>query len=134
MAKEYVLNGARITSLEAFHNEISRVVIPGRKWGRNLDALDDILSGGFGTPPDGFTLRWSNSAASMESLGYQATARHLELKLQRCHPSNRGYVQSELASARSGAGPTLFDILVEIIRDHGPGGEQVEDNVLLVLD
>ena len=28
----------------------------------------------------------------------------------------------------------LFDWLVEIIRHHGPGGEQAEDNVRLVLD
>jgi hypothetical protein len=28
----------------------------------------------------------------------------------------------------------VFDWLVEIIRDHGAGGDQAEDNVELVLD
>lgn len=56
MATEYILDGTRITSLETFYDEISRVVIPGHQWGRNLDALNDILRGGFGTPDEGFTI------------------------------------------------------------------------------
>ena len=39
-----------------------------------------------------------------------------------------------LSDARAGVGQTVFDWLVEIIRDHGPGGEQAEDNVRIVLD
>lgn len=134
MTKEYVIDGSRITSLDAFYDEISRVLIPGHNWGRNLDAFDDILSGGFGTPADGFTLRWSQAAFSKEKLGYAETGRYLEEKLRRCHPSNRDSVRVELAKARANAGPTLFDWLVQIVSDHGPGGEQGEDNVQLVLD
>jgi len=37
-----------------------------------------------------------------------------------------------LSDARAGVGQTVF--VVEIIRDHGPGGEQAEDNVRIVLD
>ena len=46
------------------------------------------------------------------------TARELERRLERCHPSNRGEVERELAAARSARGPTVFDWLVEIIRSH----------------
>ena len=53
MATEYVLDGFRITTLETFYEEISRVLIPGRQWGRNLDAFNDILRGCFGTPDEG---------------------------------------------------------------------------------
>lgn len=134
MTKEYVINGSKITSLDAFYDEVSRVLIPGHKWGRNLDAFDDILSGELGTPADGFILKWSQSAISKANLGYAETSKYLEEKLRRCHPSNRESVRVELANARAKAGPTLFDWLVEIIRDHGPGGEQAEDNVRLVLD
>jgi len=133
MAQEYEIDGSRITSLAAFYDEISRVLIPGVKWGRNLDAFDDILAGGIGTPADGFTLKWSNAAFSAEKLGYAETGRYLEEKLRRCHPSNRESVRGELANARAGTGPTLYDWIIETIRDHGPGGEQAEDNVNLAL-
>lgn len=128
------MDGSRITSLDAFYDEVSRVLIPGAKWGRNLDAFDDILEGGFGTPANGFTLKWSQAELSKEKLGYAETRKYLEEKLRRCHPSNRDLVRAELASARAGTGPTLYDRIVEIIRDHGPGGEQAEDKVRLELD
>ena len=54
---EYVLDGTKVTSLEAFYDQISETLIPGAYFGSNLDALDDILSGGFGTPEGGFVLR-----------------------------------------------------------------------------
>jgi len=40
MMKEYVLDGAAITSLEAFYDQVSSSLALG-DWGRNLDALDD---------------------------------------------------------------------------------------------
>lgn len=70
MGTEYVIDGSRITSLETFYDEISRAVIPGFPWGRNLDAFNDILRGGFGTPEDGFKLRWTAVAFSKRALGY----------------------------------------------------------------
>ena len=73
MATEYVIDGSRITSLETFYDEISRAVIPGSPWGRNLDAFNDILRGGFGTPDAGFKLRWSAAAFSKRALGYDET-------------------------------------------------------------
>lgn len=134
MAREFVIDGSRVTSLDSFYDEIGRVLIPGYEWGRNLDAFNDILRGGFGTPDEGFTLRWSHSGISKEVLGYPETVRTLEKRLERCDPSSRKYVQQELGAARAGIGPTVFDSLVEIIRDHGPGGEQAAGNVRLILD
>jgi len=134
MATEYVIDGSRVTSLETFYDEISRVLIPGSGWGRNLDAFNDILRGGFGTPDEGFVLKWSRSADSKENLGYPETVRQLEIRLERCHPSNRKDVRRKLSDARGGVGATVFDWLVEIIQDHGPGGEQATDKVRLVLD
>ncbi len=70
----------------------------------------------------------------MEKLGYSETAMQLEFRLGRCHPANRENVLRELADARASVGPTVFDWLVEIIRDHGPGGSEATDNVRLVLN
>jgi len=134
MEQEYVLNGTRITSLEAFWDHISGSVIPGAFWGRNLDAFNDILRGGFGTPDEGFTLRWTHSAVSREHLSYPETVRQLELRLTRCHPDNRDYVRQQLVEASCGRGPTVFDWLVQIIAEHGPGGSEAESNIRLVLD
>ena len=133
MAKEYVLDGAKITSLEAFFEQVSRVLIPGAYWGRNLDAFNDILRGGFGTPDEGFMIRWINSDASRTHLGHTETARQLEMTLERCHPSNRPAVRHDLQEARAGQGSTVFDWLIEIIDEHGDGGQEAEDKVQLVL-
>ena len=46
----YEIDGKNFSTLEEFYDEISRVLIPGAQWGRNLDAFNDILRGGFGTP------------------------------------------------------------------------------------
>jgi hypothetical protein len=67
-------------------------------WRGNLDAFNDILRGGFGTPEDGFVFRWLDAQRSRQALGDPA-----------------------------------FDEVVEIIRDHGPGGRQASDRVYLEL-
>ena len=66
----YRIDGERFSTLEEFYEEISRVLIPNAKWGHNLDAFNDILRGGFGTPDEGFILIWENSAVSKRRLGY----------------------------------------------------------------
>ena len=133
MAKEYVLDGADIASLEAFYEWVSSALIPGARWGRNLDAFNDILRGGFGTPDDGFVIRWVNSDTSRAHLGYAETARQLESRLERCHPSNHAAVRHDLDEALAGRGSTVFDWLVEIISVHGPAGEEATDKVQLLL-
>jgi len=56
-SRVYEIDGQRFSTLEDFYTEVSRVVIPGADWGHNLDAFNDILRGGFGTPEGGFTVR-----------------------------------------------------------------------------
>ncbi len=129
----YEINGDAFSTLEEFYEEVSRKVIPEASWGRGLDAFNDILRGGFGTPDEGFVLRWSNSELSKRRLNYKETVRQLELRLQRCHPTNRDYVAADLGRAKKGMGPTVFDWIVEIIQDHGVGGEESEDGVELEL-
>src|SRR3569833_308211 len=132
--KTYQIDGTTFSTLEDFYGEVSRVLIPGSDWGRNLDAFNDILRGGFGTPEGGFILRWDNAQLSREKLGYGETMRYLQQKLKTCHPSNRYDVTQDIEAARNKKGQTLFDILVEIIRDHGKDGDQQDDGVELVLN
>ncbi len=115
----FVIDGRNFETLEEFYDEISNVLIPGARWGRNLDAFDDILCGGFGTPDEGFVIVWRHSTLSRERLGYPETLRQLEKRLQSCHPSNVPHVSQQLDAARESKGQTVFDWLVDIIRtDH----------------
>jgi RNAse (barnase) inhibitor barstar len=135
MAKAvYQIDGRDFSTLEEFYQEVSRVLLPGAEWGQNLDAFNDILRGGFGTPEGGFVLRWKHSAVSRERLGYPETVRQLEHRLTRCHPSNRKSVDQDLQQARQGVGPTVFDWLVDIMKVHGAGGREAEDGVALQLE
>src|SRR5688572_21769138 len=128
----FEIDGTRCETLDQFYDEITRA-LGVSEWGRNLDAFNDILRGGFGTPDGGFVLRWRSSQLASQHLGYPETVRYLERKVTRCHPSNVASVTNDIAAARRGEGQTLFEILVEIIRDHGPEGAQRKDGVELEL-
>jgi RNAse (barnase) inhibitor barstar len=132
MKPVFEIDGSNFEDLDGFFDEIN-AKLGLASWGRNLDAFNDTLRGGFGTPEGGFVLRWANSERSQEALGWETTARYLEQKRHRCHPANVASVEADLEAARRGEGPTLFEILVEIIRRHGPGGEEQEDGVELQL-
>jgi RNAse (barnase) inhibitor barstar len=129
----YEIDGDKFDDLESFYDHISEILIPGSYWGKNLDAFNDILRGGFGTPEDGFVVRWKNSGRSQEKLGYPETVKYIERKLGRCHPENREDVRIDLLLAQQRKGQTLFEILTDIIREHGPGGSESGDGVELVL-
>jgi hypothetical protein len=103
--------------------------------GGHLDALNDILrvEAGFGAPPGGFIVRWKNHRVSMERLGYPETARFFEGKLGGIDLSGQGRVRRLLEAAKRHEGSTVFDWIVEIIREHGPGGAEANDNIRLEL-
>jgi len=126
------IDGLKFGSLDEFFLHFGERALS-EPWGKNLDAFNDVLRGGFGTPEGGFTLQWKNHAVSRERLGYEQTVRELERKLQRCHPANQSAVKCELENAKNSRGPTAFDWLVEIIRIHGAGGSEADDHVQLEL-
>jgi len=130
----FEIDGSRFSTLEGFFEEVGSVLVPGCNWGRNLDAFNDILRGGYGTPDGGYILKWKNSNLSRERLGYAETVRQLEHRLQHCYPSNLNRVSNDLANARSNIGPTVFEWLIEIINVHCAGGEEHQDGIELVLE
>ena len=127
-----VIDGSRFTDFDGFAVEFSKL-LNDYTWRGNLDAFNDILRGGFGTPDGGFVLRWSRSDLSRNALGYDATAARLRSLQLTCHPTNREQIAARLEDARRGVGPTLFDELVEIIEIHGPGGRESDSGVELDL-
>ncbi|MFD7493903.1 barstar family protein [Streptomyces sp. NPDC059832] len=124
MTVTYVIDGSRVTGLEQFWEVIGEAVNgPGGYFGRNLDALADCLSGGMGAPDDGdFVFEWRDHASSAQALGHEETARWLRQILTRAHPTNRASVQERLDEALAGRGPTLFELIVEILTRGGAPG------------
>jgi len=122
MQKEIILNGNSFSSLKEFYDEVERKFTQGLDWkiGRNLDAFNDVLRGGFGVHEyqEEIVIRWKFSEKSKSDLGKSQTTRYLKEKLERCHPSNRAHVQDELRAVNSGKGLFLFDTLVGIIQQH----------------
>jgi RNAse (barnase) inhibitor barstar len=65
MKPTYVIDGDRIAKLDDVYRALGEAVNgPGGYFGSNLDALDDCLYGGFGTPVGGFIVEWRNSEKS----------------------------------------------------------------------
>jgi hypothetical protein len=116
--REYTVDGGRFDTLGQAAEEFTRTLGWTMPWNGNLDAFNDFLREGFGTPDEGFVLIWRNSTLSRERLGYGKTIKWLEERVRNCHPTNVPAMQERLAAARRGEGQTLFDTLVEIIRDH----------------
>lgn len=106
-----IIDGARFDGLEAFYDEVTSVLFSGAHWGRNLDAFADLL--------EPVSVRWVHSARSREQLGHEETARWLESRLPKVHASNRKTFELRLAAARRGEGETLFDTLVDVMRERG---------------
>jgi RNAse (barnase) inhibitor barstar len=126
------IDGAAFDDFEGFQRAFS-ALLSNYTWRGNLDAFNDILRGGFGTPEEPWVLRWVNADTSRRVLGHDATVRHLEEIVRTCHPSNVVRLQERIARARRAEGPTLFDEIIEILRGHGPGGAEEEDGVVLEL-
>ena len=129
--RAYEINGNTFHDLEGFFDEIQRSLVTA-PWGRNLNAFNDVLRGGFGTPEEGFVLRWLNSSRSRAALAFPEAIQSLDAN-QRCQPANHGLERADLAMAHGGQGETLFESIVRIIRTHGPGGEEANDGVELEL-
>ena len=116
MAKRvYEIDGSESSTLAEFANHFTRQLTLETDWRGNLDAFNDILHGGFGTPHDGFVLVWKNSLASKRALGYQETIKWLDDRAGNCHPSNVEHFQQRLTLAKRNQGETLFDMLIDII-------------------
>ena len=126
------IDGGQFDDFEGFVARFSGL-LDDFDWRGSLDAFNDILRGGCGTPDGGYELRWLNSERSRAALGWPATLRWLEDAIDRCHPSHVPRLTAELGAAERGEGTTLFEWIVEIIEAHGPGGPEAEDNVVLRL-
>jgi RNAse (barnase) inhibitor barstar len=130
---KFILDGNNFKTLEEFYDEIAAIFSLPSWWGRNLDAFNDVLRSDF-MPDHGYIIIWKNSHLSKQFLGYEETVRQLTKRLERGHPDNVLFIQKQIDEAKRRIGPTVFDWLAEIIRNHCLGGNEEEDNAELILE
>lgn len=122
MAIEIILDGNKFETLAGFYDEVEHKMTKGLDWkiGRNLDAFNDVLRGGFGIHEheEPIVIRWINSEKSRSDLGKNETVKYTEQMLQNCHPDNIPWIKEELENLKNDEGTLLFDIIVEITRGH----------------
>lgn len=120
--KTVILEGGKFASLKSFYDEVESKFTKALGWhiGRNLDAFNDVLRGGFGVYDyeEPISLIWLSSRKSQKDLGWDETVKYLSAKLTTCHPSNVESVRIDLELAKKNIGKTLFEIIIEIIRKH----------------
>ncbi|KAF1015827.1 MAG: hypothetical protein GAK31_01306 [Stenotrophomonas maltophilia] len=118
---QLTLDGTRFDDIAGFYAEINRVFMAGEDWqlGPSLDALDDLLYGGYGAAKDAqaVQLLWRGFEGSREALGVAATRHWLQQKLAQPGHFNAEAIQRQL-EALEADGPTYFDIVLEIFDGH----------------
>lgn len=122
MSRTLTLDGRRIRDLASFYAEINRVFMTGVDWplGHSLDALDDMLYGGYGAL-DGdapVTLVWTDFEKNRRDLGIDVTRAWLQDKLDTPGRYDKARIRRDVDALEAGDGLTFFDLVLEIIAAH----------------
>ncbi len=107
-----------LTRWRNFTRPVGRVLVNGEPWGENLEALDNLLYGGFRQIPKEFRLVWKHAKRSRQRLGYPETVRQLTLQLRDCHPTVLIKTAWALRAALREQGATVFDWIIAIVKEH----------------
>lgn len=115
------LDGGRVRSIATFYDELDRVFMADEDWrlGPSLDALDDLLRGGFGAArgADRLTVVWHGFARSRDALGFAATRAYYRAKVvdPRC---DTVLFRRRLDDLEAGRGKTYAELVLEVFADH----------------
>ena len=116
------IDGRAITGIDSLYAEFNRVFMAGEDWqlGPSLDALDDLLYGGYGALQGHTTatVAWRDIALSRVALGVDATCAWLQAKLQQPGTFNADVIRRQLDALERGEGQTYFEIVMEIFAGH----------------
>lgn len=122
MIKTLEIDGHAIHDISSFYDEVNRVFMTDDDWklGESLDALSDLLYGGYGAieGDEPIGLVWRAMEKNRGDLGIDCTRRYLRAKLDHPDTFNVRLVEERLAALEAGSGPTYFDMVMEIIAEH----------------
>lgn len=116
------IEGTAIDDIAGLYTEINRVFMAGEDWqlGPSLDALDDLLYGGYGAlagHPQA-TVIWRDIAHSSAALGVETTRQWLQAKLDTPGAFNAQAIARQLDALQRGEGQTYFQIVMDIFASH----------------
>lgn len=122
MKKEIQIDGAKIQDLTSLYKEFDDKLMPNEDWelGESLDALDDLLYGGFGEINGNEAVRfvWTDFERMRELFGYNFTLNFYQNKLQYPEVFNIDLIQNSIDELQNGNGKTYFEIILEIVESH----------------
>lgn len=119
---EVTIEGRRVHDIPSLYAEINRVFMADESWelGPSLDALDDLLHGGYGLLARTSPVRvvWTGSEHSRAALGPAATLDWYDAKLAEPGRFGSPGLRARREALLDGTGPTYFEIVEEIFADH----------------
>ncbi len=114
-----VLQGSAVSDIPSFYADINRVFMAGEDWqlGHSLDALDDMLYGGYGVLAghESATVIWQDIEKTRSALGEETTRAWLQAKLDAEGTLEARMIAAQLDALDAGEGQTYFQIVMEII-------------------
>lgn len=120
-----MIDSNNFSDYKGFIKEFNKNVFGDDYWQGNLDAFNDMLYGGYGTPqiPDeteDFIILWKNAYKSEKELGVKQRSDSLwgDEEMKYIPESNWGIIQKQKELAEIGCGETMFMSLVSIIASH----------------
>lgn len=121
LSQTLIIEGANICDISSFYMEINRVFMSGEDWqlGASLDALDDMLYGGYGILYGKMQalVIWRNMPSSRAALGIEASRAYYIEKLK--HPQLYKPAPARAALERlENGGPTYFDLVLQVFLEH----------------
>ncbi|MGF7146438.1 hypothetical protein FHS96_000047 [Sphingomonas zeicaulis] len=122
VGRELVIEGAAVVDIPSFYAEINRVFMAGETWvlGESLDALSDLLHGGYGALAGATAarIRWRDMAASRAALGPAETRRFLVERSALRRMFNGAPIADQIEALDAGRGTTYFDIVMAVFAEH----------------
>jgi len=130
MKKEIIIDGNRILDKKSLYEEINRVFMQNEDWklGESLDALNDLLYGGFGVIKESeeVQLIWKNFEENQKIFGFDFTLKFYQENLQYPQTFNIKFIQKSIQELKEGKGMTYFEMILDIISEH-PNVELIKE-------
>lgn len=118
----FEIDGAAVHGIASLYVELNRVFMPDEDWtlGESLDALDDLLYGGFGDLRGAEPVRvvWRDAEVARDALGVEVTREYYRAKLERPEVYAAPSAQRALDALDAGRGETYFELVLRVFRDH----------------
>jgi RNAse (barnase) inhibitor barstar len=112
------IDGRDFRTLDEFFEVVGAALLPGERWGKNLDAFNDILCWPLVRDPEPYVLVWRRSNLSRRRLNYGAAERYWQEVVRAGGGKPSAWQAEQLARAERCEGSTAFDWVVEIIERH----------------